>query len=156
MPNGGNVIPLRPGRGAIDGDLPLPVEELTETVGVIGRCLAQISSEPEPATRPGRTTVTPFLLRMTMVEQQLEKLSSITVTTWPDVHWALRFCNARVRALSYIRESAASLQMARSCTEPPDAWGEDIRFVEMDAVSDALRDLRNLVVERYPETRPAY
>lgn len=152
--NGDNLIPLRPSRDNIDGNLPLPVEELTEAVGTIGHYLAQISSEPESRASFGRETVTPLLLHISTVEQQLEKLASITVTTWPDVHWALRFCNARVRALTYIRATAASLQRARSYTQRPTAREDDTGFIEVGAVSRALREVRDLIVERYPQTRP--
>ena len=152
--NGDNVIPLYLGREIADGDLPVPVEELAEVVGAIGRCLDEIGSEPEPRAIGGKVTATPLLLHMTTVEQQLEKLTEITVTTWPDVRWALHFCNARVRALGCIRASAAWFQTARSYSEPLRAWEEDSAFVEFGAVRRALRDVRDLIVDRYPQTRP--
>ena len=46
--NGDSVVPFYPDPGIVGGDLPLPVEELTEVVGAIGRCSAEIGSEPEP------------------------------------------------------------------------------------------------------------
>lgn len=53
------------------------------------------------------------------------------------------------------RESAASFQMIQWCTGPLDARREDIIFVEVSEVGRVLRDLRDLIIERYPETRSA-
>lgn len=96
--NGDNLFPLHPSRVTLDGELPLPVEELAEVVGAIGRCLAEISSKAGSGASVGKTMATPLLLHMSTVEQWLGKLDEINVTTWPDARWALLFCNARVRA----------------------------------------------------------
>jgi hypothetical protein len=151
-----NLIPLHPGGDLDDGDLPLPVEELSETVSVIGRCLAEIGSEFEPGAWFSGISTTPLLLHMTTVEQQLENLAEITVTTWPDVRWALHFCDARIRALTYIRASATWSRRACSYHEPPRARQHVPVFAEFGAMSRALRDVRDLIVKRYPQTRGAY
>lgn len=153
--NRDNVFPLRPSRATIDGDLPLPVEELAEVVGAIGRCLAEIRSKSGPGASVGKTMATPLLLYISMVEQWLGKLDEINVTTWPDARWALLFCNARVRALDYIRASTATFYVTRSGAESPSVWGEDTDVVELSALSGALRDVRDLIVKRYPQTRQA-
>ena len=157
MHNSDNVIYLHPGRDIADGDLLPSLADLTEAVGAIGRCLAEIDSEPEAGASFGRVTTTPLLLHMTTVEQWLEKLAEIKVTTWPDVRWALHFCDTRVQALTYIRATTASLQAAQSYSEPPCAWEEHIAFADAGAIGRALRSVRDLIVERYPQThRPAW
>ena len=99
-PNGANVTRLRPRCDVADGDLPLPVEELAKAVDAIRRCLAEIASEPRSGASFGRPDDTLLLLHISTVQRQLEKLSEIKVTTWPDVRWALHFSNARIRALT--------------------------------------------------------
>jgi translation elongation factor EF-4 len=130
-PNGANVthLPLR--RDAADGDLPLPVEELARAVDAIRRCLAEISSEPRSGAGFGRPVDTLLLLHISTVQQRLEKLSEIKVTTWPDVRWALHFSNARIRAITYMRAP------------------------EVAALSSALGGVRDLIVTRYPQTLQA-
>lgn len=154
MPNRSNVIPLRPGRDDGASELPLSCE-LTEAVGVIGRCLAEIGLEPESVAGFGRVKTAPLLLQMTAVEQSLEKLAEVKVTTWPDVRWALHFCSARIQALRSIRASAASLQALWTYSEPSCVWDQDIVFVNFGTMSRALRGVRDLIVERYPQTSPA-
>ena len=103
-----NVVYPRFGQDAAD-DLPVPVEDLAETVGAIGRCLDKIDPEPELASTSGAMKVTPLLLQMSVVEERLQELADIRVTTWQDVGWALHFSDARVRALASIQESVESL-----------------------------------------------
>ena len=153
--DGDNVTYLQPRRDLADGDLPLPVAELAEAVGAIGRCLAEIFPEPSSGAGFGRVTNTPLLLQMSTVEQRLEKLAEIKVTTWPDVRWALRFSNARVRALTYVRASATSLQMARNHAGPQRSREENLSSGEAGALSNALQGVRDLIVTRYPQTRRA-
>ena len=131
-------------------DIPPLLEELTETVDVISRCLAEIGSERRCEADFDRVMVTPILLHMAAVEQWLEKLDEINVTTWPDVRWALYFCHARIQALSCIRASTTP-----SCSQSPPAWGEDVAIVDAHATIRTLRGVRDLIVERYPQTRPA-
>jgi hypothetical protein len=150
-----NVTYLHPRRDVADGDLPLPVEELAEAVGAIGRCLAEIFPEPNSGLSFGRVTNTPLLLQMSTVEERLEKLAEIKVTTWPDVRWALHFSNARVRALTYVRASAASLQTTRNHAGPRRAREENLGSGEAGALSNALQGVRDLIVTRYPQTRQA-
>jgi hypothetical protein len=153
--NGDNVTHLPSHRDPVDGSLPLPVEELAEVVGAIGRCLAEIGSEPHSGAGFGRVTNTPLLLQMSTVEQRLEKLAEIKVTTWPDVRWALHFSNARVRALTYIRASAASLQTTRNYARPQRTREENVGLAGVGAMSNALQGVRDLIVTRYPQTRQA-
>lgn len=147
-----NVTYLHPRRDLADGDLPLPVEELAEAVGAIGRCLAEIFPEPNSGVSFGRVTNTPLLLQMSTVAERLEKLAEIKVTTWPDVRWALRFSNARVRALTYVRASAASLQTTRNHAGPHRIREENLGSGEAGELSNALEGVRDLIVTRYPQT----
>lgn len=147
-----NVTYLHPRRDLADGDLPLPVEELAEAVGAIGRCLAEISPEPNSGVRFGRVTNTPLLLQMSTVAERLEKLAEIKVTTWPDVRWALHFSNARVRALTYVRASTASLQTTRNHAGPQRTREENLGSGEAGELSNALEGVRDLIVTRYPQT----
>lgn len=153
--NGDNLYHLYPDRSVNDRDLPLPVEQLAEAVGAIECCLAEISSKSGPRVSVGKAAATPLLLRMSAVEQWLGKLDEIDVTTWPDARWALVFCNARVGALDYIRASEAAFYGTRRWVEAPSVWGEDMGFVELGALSRALRAVRDLIVERYPQTSTA-
>jgi hypothetical protein len=154
MAEHGKVI-LHPGRRIADNGVRLSLQELGEVVGEIGRCLAEIGSEPSRGHGFGQVTTTPILLQMTAVEQRLENLSEITVTTWPDARWALLFCHARSRALTSIRESTALLEMARQYGESTRAWEGGAGFVDFGALRRALRGVRDLIVERYPQTLPA-
>jgi hypothetical protein len=150
--NDGNVTYLHPHRSLLDGDLPLPVEELAEAVAAIGGCLAQICAEPNSGASFGRVTNTLLLLQMSTVEQRLEQLAEIRVTTWPDIRWALHFSNARVQALTYIRASAASLRNTRNRVGAQNSREESVGLGEVGALSSALQGVRDLIVTRYPET----
>jgi hypothetical protein len=145
MPKGDNVIPLRSGQDSADGDLPLPIGELAETVAAIGHCLSQIASMAESGQDSGALT----LLHMAAVEQHLEDQACITVVTWPDVSWALRFGDARVRALATIRQSATWLDSTQSSTSPAGILSHS------GPLSRTLREVRDLIVQRYPQTRQA-
>ena len=150
-----NIIYL-PSSRDMSHDAPLPfLGELTEVVGVIERCLAEMDSEPRSAAGFGRVATTPVLLQLAIAEQWLEKLAEITVTTWPDASWALRFCNARIQALGRIRAATMPPRTARRYGEPPGAWEEDQAIVNVAALSRALRSMRDLIVKRYPQTRTA-
>jgi hypothetical protein len=153
--NDGNVTYLHSHRSLLDGDLPLPVEELAEAVAAIGGCLAQIRAEPNSGVSFGRVTNTLLLLQMSTVEQRLEQLAEIRVTTWPDVRWALHFSNARVRALTYVRASAASLRKPRNHVGAKKSWEDSVGFGEVGALSNALQSVRDLIVTRYPQTGQA-
>ena len=145
-PYGDNIIPLRPRSGRSEADLPVPVENLAETVDAIGRCLSQTTARAELGHGSGGTTATSLLLAMGVVERRLEELSAITVVNWPDVLWAMRFANARVRALTAVRDSAARLSAVRTNVLPRNP------LVESSPLGRALREVRDLIVERYPQT----
>jgi len=144
-PSSDNVIPLRPEQDSAEGDLPVSLRELAETVDVVGHCLVHIAS----AAGSERSSDTQILLHMSAVERRLEDLAAVTVVTWPDVSWALRFCSARARALTTISQSAASLGSVRS-----DVWPTGT-FAHSGPLSSALREVRDLIVQRYPQTRQA-
>lgn len=148
-----NVFALRPGQGATRGDLPVPLDELAQTVGEIGCFLEEIGPLVGSGAGFGAARVAPVFLQMTVVEERLEELSGISVTTWPDVRWALHFCDARVRALAAIRASAEPSYGMQGSTRPPYAW-ED-RNPGFAAVGQALGDVRDLIVDRYLKTHPA-
>ena len=140
-------------RGAHDAAPPF-AGELTELVGVIERCIAELGSEPRSGAGFGTVTITPILLQLAMAEAWLEKLAEVSVATWPDASWALHFCNARARALNCIGAAKTSSPAGRH-NERPSAWAADAGIVNADALNSALRSLLDLVVTRYPQTRTA-
>lgn len=140
-------------RGMTDDAAPPFVEELTELVGAIERCLAELGSEPRHGAGFGTVTITPILLHLAMAEAWLEKLVEVNVATWPDVCWALRFCNARVRALNCIRASTPPSRPRGRSEESASAWEEEAAIINADALRRALRSVCDLVVTRYPRTR---
>jgi len=71
------------------------------------------------------------------------------------VRWALHFSNARARALTYIRASAASLRKPQNHVEAHKSWEDNVGFGEVGALSSALQGVRDLIVTRYPQTRQA-
>jgi len=149
MLNGDNVIPMWPDLDRGDADLPVSVEDLGAAVDAIVRCLSQGAVEPGQGSGDGGMTVTSFLLHVGEVEQRLEELAAVTVATWPDVRWALHFANARVRAIAAIRESAASLS-------PVGSYGQPSRALAGSApLGGALREVCDLIVQRYPQTSQA-
>jgi hypothetical protein len=146
MLNGDNVIPLWPDRDCDDEDLPVSIADLGGAVDAIGRCLD--AADLEEGAGFGGMTVTSFLLHAGVVEQRLEELAAITVTTWPDVRWALHFASLRVRTLAAIRDSAAALSAVRSYSTPS-------RALDGSApLGGALREVRDLIIQRYPQTSP--
>ena len=114
MRNGDNVIAF-PGQGPRRGGRQAPVAELAGAVEAISCYLADLSAE----LAAGTLTATAVLLGLSAVERRLDKLAAITVVTWPDPGWALRFCDARVRTLARLREAAASLQPEPGGGGPP-------------------------------------
>jgi hypothetical protein len=154
VPNDDNVIPLRANGHAASGDLPLSLEELSEAVGAIGRCLDEIAPEPVAGGGFGRQATSRLYLQITAVERWLRKLDDIEVVTWPDTRWALRFCNARMQAVSCIQALKSSRHPASGSREDPQrVFQEAGMFVDFDEVGRTLRGVRDLIVERYPKTR---
>lgn len=150
--DGGNVTYLHPHRSMLDEDLPLPVEELAAAVAAIGGCLAQINAAPNSGVSFGRVTSTPLLLQMSSVEQRLEQLAEIRVTTWPDVRWASHFSKARLRALNYVRAAGTALRKPRNHGGAQNPGGDSAGYGEVGALSSALQGVRDLIVTRYPQT----
>ena len=151
MRNGDNVIAF-PGQGPRRGGRQAPVAELAGAVEAISCYLADLSAE----LAAGTLTATAVLLGLSAVERRLDKLAAITVVTWPDPGWALRFCDARVRTLARLREAAASLQPEPGAAgRPHPRRAHDILSAEAGALSGALGEFRDLIVERYPQTRSA-
>ena len=151
MRNGDNVIAF-PGQGPRRSGRQAPVAELAGAVEAISCYLADLSAE----LAAGTLTATAVLLGLSAVERRLDKLAAITVVTWPDPGWALRFCDARVRTLARLREAAASLQPepgAAGRPHPRRAHGN--RSAEAGARSGAQGGVRDRIVERYPQTRSA-
>lgn len=146
--HGDNVFSIRPQQQIDHDDLPVPVEELAETVSAIRLFLDKLGSGSQSTTGFGETGASSALLQMPVVEEHLEELVDITVANWPDVRWAMRFCDARVRALASLRSWA--LFATRTCI--PAQSGHQPTGTGTTAVSRALRDVRNLIVERYPQT----
>jgi hypothetical protein len=145
MPSGDNVVPLRRRQDPADADLPVPLRELAETVDAIGYCLSQIAAVAES----GQGFDTQILLHITALEQRFEDLAAITVVTWPDVSWALRFCSARVRAVTAIAQSVGYFTASQSNT-----WSARA-LAYSGPLSRALREVRDLIIQRYPQTRQA-
>lgn len=155
MRNDDNVIAF-PRRRPPSGDRPVPVAALAGAVGAINDCLAEFSLEPASGDDPGAVSVAALLLQISAVERWLEKLAEITVVTWPDVRWALRFCDARVRVVARIRESAAALHAHQSSPAQPRVWRARATLIaETQGLDTALREIRDLIVERYPQTQSA-
>ncbi len=125
-----------------DADPPF-ADELTELVGVMERCIAELGSGPRSGAGFGTVTVTPILLHLAMAQAWLEKLAEINVATWPDASWALHFCNARVRALNCIRVSTTPSRPRGRSNEPVRAREEDAAIINADALSRALQNVRD-------------
>jgi hypothetical protein len=145
-PNGDNVIPLRPRYRRGEANLPISVETLAAAVDAIGHCLSPTTVETESGRRSASSTDTSILLAIGVVERRLEELSGINVATWPDVLWAIRFANARMRALDAIRDWAARLRAVRGGAVQRSS------LAESSSLGHALRDVHDLIVERYPQT----
>jgi hypothetical protein len=82
-----------------------------------------------------------------VIQQWLDKLGCITVIDWPDVHWVFRLCSARSAAVLHLLAVTQSLYRSPPGTRPLDGrLAADIR-----KLAEALRGLRQVIAQQYPE-----
>jgi hypothetical protein len=86
-----------------------------------------------------------------VIQQWLDELKCINVTNGPDVHWVLRLGSARSEAVLHLLAVTRSLYRSPPGTRPLDGrLAADIR-----KLANALRGLRLLIAQQYPEVLPA-
>jgi hypothetical protein len=148
-----NVVPLRRSYRLHHHESIAPIRDMADAVRSFERlehCAAALQSGPfgivgglDGTERP----IVCFQVQLPVIQQWLDKLGCINVTNWPDVHWVLRLGNARSTALLHLLAVTQSLYRSPPGTRPPDGrLAADIR-----KLADALRGLRQLIAQQYPE-----
>lgn len=150
---GDNVIPLRRGHQARPEEIRAPVRDMADAVRSfdgLERCAGLLQAGPlgmtddlEGADRP----IVSFQVQLPLVQRGLDQLAHINVATWPDTHWVLGLNSARVRATLRLRAVTRSLLRT-----PPGPSALDGQLAaDIRELADALRRLRLLIIQQYPE-----
>jgi hypothetical protein len=114
------------------------------------RCAAMLQSGPLGIAREIdgiEWPIVSFQVELPVIHQWLNQLGSVNIVNWPDTHWALRLGNARSAAALSLHAVRRSLH-----SSPPGTGPLDGRLAaEIRKLADALRGLRQLIVEQCPE-----
>jgi hypothetical protein len=88
-----------------------------------------------------------FQVQLPVIHRWLDQLGCVNVADWPDTHWALRLDNTRSATVLSLNAVMRSLYRSPPGTGPLDGrLAADIRSLTV-----ALRGLRQLIVEQFPE-----
>jgi hypothetical protein len=155
--NDDNVIPLRRSWSPYREHLPVPINELSEAVrafSALTHCLDEMTSgRYSPVGILGAPT-TQLRLHLPAVERCLGQLRRVGVMNWPDTRWALRLCNARSEAAARLQDLETSLYPSQPYF---DASGNARRqgqiVADAEEFVEAICKVRDLIVERYPQTQ---
>jgi hypothetical protein len=92
-----------------------------------------------------------FQVQLPHVQLGLERLARINVATWPDTRWVLGLSSARTAAAIRLREVTRSLLR----TPPGPSTLDSQLAADIRALAVALRRLRLLIIQQYPEAHRA-
>lgn len=151
-----NVVPLRRSYRLHHHESIASIPDMADAVRSFERlehCAATLQSGPfgivggvDGIERP----IVCFQVQLPVIQQWLDKLGCINVTNWPDVHWVLRLGNARSAAVLHLLAVTQSLYRS-----PPGTRSLDGRLAaDIWKLADALRGLRLLIAQQYPEVLP--
>ena len=148
-----NVLPLRRSNRVRHGEVRAPVRDMTEAVRSfdrLERCAASLQSGPLGIADGIDGTEWPivsFQVQLPVIQRWLDQLARINVASWPETHWVLRLSSARAVAALRLRVVTRSLYRTPPGTGPLDSQlAADIR-----ELADALRRLRQVIIQQYPE-----
>jgi hypothetical protein len=125
------------------------IEALDELGGGFGRI------KPGLHWSPGRWSALSMSFRMQRVPaaRQMEELDHIDPSGWPDTAWASQLSSARSAFEQQLDSIASLLDMLLHADMPPDerAWQMERFAAESKGFMEALWQLRNVIVARYPQ-----
>jgi hypothetical protein len=154
---GDNLLPFGRNWSPPDLDLPVPIDKLSEAVrafGAVTRSLDEATSARGRPIRLSQGSTARFRLELPVAERCLEELGVIGVMNWPDTRWALSVCNARRAAVARLHALKTSLYPIRPSFDPAgqSRW-ERALLADAQEFAGALCTVRDMIVERYPQTR---
>ena len=88
-----------------------------------------------------------FQLQLPGIRRRLDQLAFINIATCPNTRWALRLTSARIAAMA--RLSAVMQSLYR--TFPPTAPLDERMATDIKELTDALRRVRQLIVQERPD-----
>ena len=148
-----NVIPLRRGRQVGPEEIPSLVRDMEDAVRSfdgLERFADLLQAGPPGMTDDLNGADRPIIslqLQLPRVQRGLDQLAHINVATWPDTYWVLRLNGARVRAALRLRTVTRSL-----IGTPPSPSALDGQLAaDIRELADALRRLRLLIIQQYPD-----
>jgi hypothetical protein len=148
-----NVVPLRRSYRPYHAESRVHAGDMADAARSfdrLERCAAMLQSGPLEIAREidgVEWPIVSFQVQLPVIHQWLDQLGCVNVVNWPDPHWALRLGNARSPAVLSLRAVRQSLYRSPPGTGPLDGrLAADIR-----KLADALRGLRQLIVEQCPE-----
>jgi hypothetical protein len=152
-----NVVKFRPRASRDD-----PPSELVEMLRSVIEALDELSGgferiKPGLHSSLGRWSARSMSFRMQRVPaaRQLEELYYIDPADWPDAAWASQLYSARCVFEQQLDSIASLLDMLIHANMPPDerAWQMERFAAEGKGFLEALWQLRNVIVVRYPQVR---
>lgn len=148
-----NIVPLRRDHWASSEEIRAPVRDMADAVRSfdgLERCAELLQAGPlGMSDEMGGTDrpVVSFQVQLPDVQRGLDQLAHINVATWPDTRWVLRLNSARVTAVLRLRTVTRSLLR----TPPSPGTLDGQLAADIRALADALRRLRLLIIQQYPE-----
>ena len=142
-----------PGHQGLPEETCVRVADAVRSFGELVTCaeLLQAGSSGAVAELDGKVPIVAFQLRLPRVQRGLDELARVNAATCPDTYWALGLNSARARA--ELRLGAVWRCLLRN---PPVPGALDDRLTaSIGGLADALRKLRLVIVQRYPETLDA-
>ena len=92
-------------------------------------------------------SIVSFQVQLLVIQNWLDQLTHINVTTWSDTRWVLRLTSAR--AIAALRLSAVRRSLRRT---PPGTGQLDSQLsADIRELAEALRRLRLLIIQQYAE-----
>ena len=153
----GNVIHLRRGRVASAEEIHTLVGDMADAVrsfDALERCADLLQAGPFDVVDETDSTDRPivsFQVQLPYIQRGLDQLAHINVATWPDTRWVLRLTSAR--SMAALRMRAVTRSMLR--TPPGPSVLDEQLAADIRGLAGALRRLRLLIIQQYPEVLSA-
>ncbi len=149
-----NVVPLRPRRQQSReqaGTSAPDVAEAVRSFDQLERHALRLHSGFPRASGAEDFPIVDYLVQLPVAERQLERLGHLSVLNCRDTGWVLRLAGARADAVARLR--AVDKSMLR---DPPGTGPLGERLAgDIRRLTDALREVRRLLVQQHPGTASA-
>src|SRR5260370_414531 len=123
------------------------VDVIEQCAAALRSCPLSIASEADDVELP----IVSLQAQLPVIQRWLDYLARINVANWPDTRWALRLSDAQSTAALSLHTVMRSLRH-----DPPGPGPLNSQLaIDIQKFADALRKLRQLIAQHFPESRRA-